>query len=49
MAPITVEEMWRNEVEERDNRDPKGEKVPLGDNRGATHGKILFKEMIQFS
>ena len=37
-----------NVVEETDNRDPEGDNVPLGDNRGATHGKIVFKEMIWF-
>jgi len=29
VALITVEEMWINVVEEMDNRDPKGDKVPL--------------------
>jgi len=29
VALITVEEMWRNAVEETNNRDPKGDKVPL--------------------
>jgi len=29
-------------VEERDNRNPKGDKVPLGDNRGATHGNFYL-------
>jgi len=38
---ITVEENVEDTVEESDNRDPKGDKVPLG--------KIVFKEMIQFS
>ena len=37
---ITAEEMWRNVVEETDNRDPKGDNVPLGDNKCATHGKV---------
>src|SRR5882724_2326795 len=34
---ITVEEMWRNVVEETVNRDPKEDNVPLRDNKGATH------------
>jgi len=38
-----AEEMWRHAVEERDNKDPKGDKVPLGDNRGATHGKLYLR------
>src|SRR5882724_2437907 len=42
-----MEEMWRNAVEETDNRDPKGDKVPLGDNRGATHGKLYLRSLIQ--
>jgi len=42
-AFITVEEMWRNAVEERDNKDAKGDKVPLRDNRGATHGKLYLR------
>jgi len=32
-----------NVVEKRDNRDPKGDKVPPGDNRGATHGKLYLR------
>ena len=32
-----------NVVEERDNMDPKGDKVPLGNNRGATHGKLYLR------
>ena len=32
VALITVEERWRNAVEETDNRDPKGDKVPLVEN-----------------
>jgi len=42
VALFTVEEMWENVVEERDNRDPKGDTVPLRDNRGATHGKLYL-------
>src|SRR5882724_5980570 len=38
--------MWRNVVEETNNRDPKGDKVPLGDNRGATHGKRYLRSLI---
>jgi len=30
-----------NVVEERDNRDPKGDKGPLGDNRGAQNFLML--------
>src|SRR5882724_2238355 len=44
---ITVEEMWRNAVEETNNRDPKEDKVPLRDNRGATHGKLYLRSLIQ--
>jgi len=44
VAPITVKEMcrmwWR-----RDNRNPEGDKVPLGDNRVPLM-EIVFKEMI---
>jgi len=32
-----------NVVEERPNRNPKGDKVPLGDNRGATCGKLYLR------
>ena len=32
VAPIAVEENMENMVEERDNKDPKGDKEPLGDN-----------------
>src|SRR5882724_13430130 len=39
--------MWRNVVEETNNRDPKGDKVPLEDNRGATHGKVYLRSLIQ--
>ena len=35
-----------NVVEETDNRDPKGDKVPLGDNRGATHGKLCLRSLV---
>src|SRR5882724_3907885 len=38
--------MWRNVVEETNNRDPKGDKVPLGDNRGATHKKGYLRSLI---
>src|SRR5882724_10901003 len=38
--------MWRNVVEETNNRDPKGDRVPLGDNRGATHGKGYLRSLI---
>jgi len=34
-------------VEETDNRDPKGDKVPLGDNRGATGGNLYLRSLIQ--
>ena len=34
-------------VEERDNRNSKGDKVPLVDNRGATCGKIYLRSLIQ--
>src|SRR5882724_7764537 len=44
---ITVEEMWRNVVEETNNRNHKGDKVPLRDNRGATHGKLYLRSLIQ--
>src|SRR5882724_11764564 len=44
---ITVEEMWRNVVEETNNRNHKGDKVPLRDNRGATHGKVYLRSLIQ--
>ena len=43
MASITVEENVENAVEERENRDPKEDKVPLEDNRGATHGKLYLR------
>src|SRR5882724_8980104 len=43
---ITVEETWRNAVEETDNRDPKGDNVPPGDNKGATHGKCILRSLI---
>src|SRR5882724_1695240 len=36
-----------NVVEETDNRDPKGDRVPLRDNRGATHGKGYLRSLIQ--
>ena len=45
VAVITVEEM-ENAVEETDNRNPKGDKVLLGDNRGATHGKLYLRSLI---
>jgi len=35
-----------NVVEETDNKDPKGDKVPLGDKRGATHGKLYLRSLI---
>jgi len=35
-----------NAVEETDNRDPKGDKVPLGDNRSATNGKLYLRSLI---
>ena len=43
MALINVE----NVVEGIDNRDPKGDKVLLRDNRGATHGKLYLRGLIQ--
>jgi len=43
VAPITGEDMWRKAVQERDNRIAKGDKVPLGDNRGATGGKFYSR------
>src|SRR5882724_11900599 len=36
-------------VEGKDNRDPERDKVPLGDNRGATHGKMYFRRLIWIS
>src|SRR5882724_3060032 len=36
-----------NAVEETDNREPKGDKVPLRDNKGATHGKLYLRSLIQ--
>jgi len=35
-----------NVVEKTENRDPKGDKVPLGDIRGATHGKLYLRSLI---
>src|SRR5882724_7129722 len=43
VALINVE----NVVEGIDNRDPKGDKVLLRDNRGATHGKLYLRGLIQ--
>jgi len=37
-----------NGVEETDNSDPKRDKVPFGDNRGATLGKLYLRSLIQF-
>jgi len=42
--------LWRrmeNAVEETDNRGPKGDKVPLRDNRSATCGKLYLRSLIQ--
>src|SRR5882724_8163414 len=47
VALITVEERWRNAVEETNNRDPKGDNEPIGDNRGATNGKMYLRSLIQ--
>jgi len=33
-------------VEEKDNRNSKGDKVPLGDSKGATHGKMYLRSLI---
>ena len=33
-------------MEETDNRDPKGDNVPPGDNKGATHGKCILRSLI---
>jgi len=50
VAPIAVKENMENAVEERDNKDPKGDKVSLGDNRGATCGKcIQGDELVWFN
>ena len=34
-----------NVMEETENRDPKGDKVPLGDN-STTHGKLYLRSLI---
>jgi len=46
VALINVEEMWRMHWRRTDNRDPKGDKVPLRDNRGATHGKLYLRSLV---
>ena len=42
MALFTVEEMWENAVEERDNRNSKGDKVPLVENCIQGDGSVRF-------
>src|SRR5882724_9958032 len=42
-----LEGRWRNAVEESNNRDPKGDKVPLREIRGATCGKMYLRSLIQ--
>src|SRR5882724_4999831 len=45
MQPISL---WRqNEKQSRTNEVLKPDKVPLGDNRGATHGKLYLRSLIQ--
>src|SRR5882724_5213430 len=37
--------MWIKAAVKADNKRCKGDKVPLGDNRGATQGEYVFKEL----
>jgi len=46
VALITVDKVLENAVQEIDNRDPKGDKVPLRDKRSATHGKMYLRSLI---
>jgi len=42
VALITVEKMWRNEVEERDNKDPKGNKCHSWNLRRAFSSCLMY-------
>jgi len=42
VALINVEKVEKG----TDNKDPKGDKMPLGDNRGATWGKLYLRSLI---
>src|SRR5882724_4869604 len=44
VASSLWKKMWIKAVVKADNKRSKGDKVPLGDNRGATRGENVFKE-----